>query len=122
TTTGTPIDTVNATPLSGTLDQAADDLGNLFVTGGFTGDFTSSTLVSVAQGGAVAQVASGFGFSSGVTVDVPSQRVFVLDFGIPQIDTVIRTTHLNAGGRGKKECHVETWGSPNDFKQKGTVR
>jgi hypothetical protein len=119
TVAGAPLGTVNMSPLSGALDQATDVAGNVYVTGGFTGGFTSSTLVFVAQGGAVDEVASGFGFSSGVTVDVPSQRILVLDFGQPFIDTLLRVDWLTAGGNGKSECQIETWGTLQDVSGSG---
>jgi hypothetical protein len=112
---GAPLGTINATPLSGALDQASDAAGNMYVTGGFTQDFSSSTLVHVVQAGAVEEVASGFGFSSGVTIDRPSQEILVLDFGVPRIDTLVDVLYLTAGGHGKNECQVEAWGSPYDL-------
>jgi hypothetical protein len=119
---GAPLGTINNVALSGALDQATDASGNVFVTGGITGDFTSSTLVFIAQAGAVDEVASGFGFSSGITVDVPSQRILVLDFGKSSIDTLLRIDGLTTGGNGKNECQIETWGTPYDLSRVRTPR
>ncbi len=120
--TGTPAGTVNGTPLSGALDQAADASGNLDVTGGFTPDFSSSTLVHVVQAGAVEPFASGFGFSSGVTIDGPSQEILALDFGLTHIDTIVNVLFLTPGGHGKTDCDVEAWGSPYDRTRSGSPR
>lgn len=119
---GMALGTVNATPLSGALDQASNVYGNLYVTGGFTQNFSSSTLVSVVQAGAVAEIASGFGFTTGVAIDGPSQEIMVLDFGTTHVDTIVDVTVLTAGGRGKTDCEVEEWGSPFDFSRSGSPR
>lgn len=122
-TAGAPLGPINATPISGALDQATDVGGNIFLTGGFTDDFASSTLTWVAQAGAVTEIARGFGFSSGVAVDAPSQRVLVLDFGQTHIDTVLPIPYLTPGKFfGKRECHVEQWGSPYDIQKTGVPR
>lgn len=111
---GAPLGPINATPISGALDQATDEAGNLYVTGGFTDDFSSSTLAYVVQAGAVDEIATGFGFSSGVAVDGPSQRILVLDFGLPRIDTIVSVSQLTPGSYGKRECNLETWGGNFD--------
>jgi hypothetical protein len=109
--------------LSGAIDQAVDQSGNLYVTGGFTDDFTSSTLTFVTGVGGAFEAASGFGFSSGVTIDGPSQQVLVLDFGAPYIDALLPIAYLTPGRfSGARECHVEEWGSPFDFSSKGLPR
>ncbi|MCC6764566.1 MAG: hypothetical protein IT293_07875 [Deltaproteobacteria bacterium] len=99
-----------ATGLSGSYDQAVDADGDLLLTGGFTGDFSSSTVIAIAPNGAVDEIASGFGFSSGLTIDGPSRQVMVLDFGTTRIDTLTPVDALTPGGGGSKECHVETFG------------
>jgi len=99
-----------ATGLSGTYDQAVDSNGNLLVTGGFTNDFVSSTVISIAPGGAIDEIASGFGFSSGMTIDGPSRQVMILDFGTTRIDTLTPVDALTPGGGGSKECQVEAFG------------
>lgn len=103
-----------ATGLSGAYDQAVDADGNLLVTGGFTNDFSSSTVVRIAPGGGVDEIASGFGFSSGLTIDGPSRQVMVLDFGTTHIDTLTPVDALTPGGTGSKECHVEAFGGAPD--------
>lgn len=103
-----------ATGLSGSYDQAVDADGNLLVTGGFTNDFASSTVVAIAPNGAVDTIASGFGFSSGLTIDGPSRQVMVLDFGTTRIDTLTPVDALTPGGAGSKECHVEAFGGAPD--------
>lgn len=108
-----------ATGLSGTYDQQLDSNGNLLVTGGFTPDFTSSTVISIAPNGAVDEIASGFGFSSGLTIDGPSRQVMVLDFGTTRIDTLTPVDALTHGGSGSKECQVETFGGAPDRSSSG---
>ena len=119
---GASLGPINGTPISGALDQATDRGGNLFVTGGFTNDFASSTLTWVVQAGAVTEVARGFGFSSGIAVDGPSQRVLVLDFGLPRIDTVVFVPYLTPGSYGTRECRLETWGGSYDVGGNGKPR
>ncbi len=120
---GAPLGTVNQSPIGGALDQAVDAAGNLFVTGGFTDDFSSSTLTSVVQAGGVEQVASGFGFSSGIAIDGPSQRILVLDFGQTHVDTLLPVLWLTPGKFfGRRECHLEEWGSPYDVSRNGKPR
>ncbi len=118
---GAPLGTVNQTPLSGAHDQAADASGNVYVTGGMTQDTSSSTLVLVVQAGAVEQIASGFGLSTGVAVDGPSQEILVLDAGVPRIDRIIDVLRLTPGGPGRRECNVEEWGSPYDLARSGRI-
>lgn len=108
-----------ATGLSGTYDQHLDSSGNLLVTGGFTNDFSSSTVISIAPNGDVDQIASGFGFSSGLTIDGPSRQVLVLDFGTTRIDTLTPVDALTPGGFGSKECQVETFGGAPDRSSSG---
>lgn len=118
---GAPLGTL-ATGLSGALDQAIEIRGNLLVTGGFTGDFSSSTVVLVNTLGGVFEAASGFGFSSGIGIDEPSQQVLVLDFGLPSIDTLLPVNRMTPGAYGAKECHVEEWGTPYETSKSGKVR
>jgi hypothetical protein len=105
--------------LSGTYDQSVDADGHLLLTGGFTGDFSSSTVVRIAPGGAVAEIASGFGFSSGIDIDGPSQQALVLDFGTSRIDTLTPVAALTPGGRSRRDCQVEVWGGAFDRKGNG---
>lgn len=99
-----------AVGLSGSYDQAVDALGNVLLTGGFTDDFSSSTVVAIAPDGTVDEIASGFGFSSGLAIDGPSRQVMVLDFGTAYIDTLTPVDALTPGGRGAKECQLELFG------------
>ncbi len=102
-----------ATGLSGSYDQALEASGNLLVTGGFTPSF-SGTVISIAPNGAIDQIAEGYGFSSGITIDGPSRQVMVLDFGTTRIDTLTPVDGLTPGGAGSKECHVEAFGGAPD--------
>jgi hypothetical protein len=115
---GTPLGAL-ASGLSGSFDHVLDDAGHLLVSGGFTGDFSSSTVVRIAPSGAVAQIASGFGFTGALAVDGPSGQVAVLDFGVAAIDTLTPVDHLTAGGRAKKDCQVEWWGGVADLNRRG---
>ncbi len=99
-----------ASGLGGSYDQAVDADGSLLLTGGFTDDFSSSTVIAIAPDGAIDEIASGFGFSSGLTIDGPSRQVMVLDFGTTRIDTLTPVAALTPGGGGSKECHVESFG------------
>lgn len=108
-----------ATGLSGTYDQQLDSDGNLLVTGGFTNDFMSSTVISIAPGGAIDEIASGFGFSSGLTIDGPSRQVMILDFGTTRIDTLTPVDALTNGGSGSKECQVEAFGGAPERSSSG---
>jgi hypothetical protein len=120
TPTGTPLTNMNGGPLSGALDHASSYGGNIIVTGGFTDDFMSSTLVQVVQAGAVDEIASGWGFSSGVAYDHPSGRALVLDFGADYVDTILNVLFMTPGGKKKQECEVEQWGGRFD-PSKGTA-
>jgi hypothetical protein len=122
TTTGVPLGTMNAGPLSGALDHASTYGGNVIVTGGFTDDFSSSTLRLVAQGGSVEPVASGWGFSSGVAYDHPSARALVLDFGADHVDTILNIGFMTPGGKKKQECLLEQWGSPYSLSKGSTFK
>jgi hypothetical protein len=110
---------MNGSPISGALDQASSYGGNVIVTGGFTNDFSSSTLVQVVQAGSVDQIASGFGFSSGVAYDSPAGRSLVLDFGADHVDTILDVRTMTPGTSRKQECEVEQWGGPFDPAKSG---
>ena len=118
---GSPLGTL-ATGLSGAFDQAADGAGRLLVSGGFTPDFSSSTIVRIETDGAAAEVASGFTFSSGVDLDGPSGQLAVVDFGADRIHTLTPVERLTPGGRGKRDCAVELWGQAPDLSAKGKAR
>jgi hypothetical protein len=75
--------------LSGTFGVDFDPLrAAALVTGGFTPDFSSSTLAAIAPGGAVSERAHGFGFSGGVFHDVVRDEALVLDFGVSEVSVV----------------------------------
>jgi hypothetical protein len=118
---GAPLGTMNQTPISGALDQASSYGGNVIVTGGFTNDFMSSTLVQVVQAGGVEEIASGFGFSSGVDYDRTSGRALVLDFGADYVDTILNILFMTPGGKRKQECEVEQWGTIYDQTKSGRI-
>jgi len=115
---GAPLGTL-AGGLSGALDQERIPTGDLLVTGGFTGDFSSSTVVRVTPGGAASQLASGFGFSSGIAVDGPSQQVLVLDFGATHVDTLTPIDGITPGGFGTRDCDLEAWGGAPERSKAG---
>src|SRR5207247_9776085 len=55
---GTPLGTL-ARGLSGAYDQVVDNEGNVLVSGGFTSDFSSSTVIPVASDGSITERARG---------------------------------------------------------------
>jgi hypothetical protein len=111
-----------ASGLSGAYDSALDGAGNLLVTGGFTDDFSSSTIVSITPSGTVSELASGFVFSTGLDIDAPTGEILVLDIGASHLDTLTPVDGLTPGGRGRKECQVEMWGGAPDRSKKGTPK
>ena len=119
--TGAPLGTL-AAGLSGAYDSALDAAGNVLVTGGFTDDFSSSNLVRIDSAGNVQQIASGFGFSTGLDVDAVTGQILVLDFGASHLDTLTPITNLTPGGKGRKECQVEMWGGAPDRNKKGAPK
>jgi hypothetical protein len=100
--------------LSGVYDLALDAAGNLLVTGGNTGVFTDSTIVSITPTGTVTQFASGFGFTSGIKIDASTQQILVLDFGATHVDTLTPIDGMTPGGLGAKDCDLEAWGNGPD--------
>jgi hypothetical protein len=82
--------------LSGTFgvdyDGTRDDA---LVTGGFTPDFSSSTLVAVDAAGVAAPRATGFGFSAGLFFDPAREETLVLDFGASEVTVVCRDSDTN---------------------------
>lgn len=105
--------------LTGAYDQATTAGGNLLLTGGFTGDFSSSNVLGVSPTGVATQIASGFGFSSGIAIDPQSQQALVLDFGTSHIDTLTPVAALTPGGTSKRECQAEAWGGAFDTAASG---
>jgi len=90
--------------LSGAYALAVDGGGNVLVTGGFTGDFSSSTVLAVSAGGAATERAHGFGFSSEIFYDAPRGAALVLDFGVTEI------TAICADADGDAVCDADVLG------------
>src|SRR5262245_3203198 len=86
---GTPLGTVKG-GLSGALAEVVDNDGNVLVSGGFTGDFSSSTVIAIAPDGTVSERAHGFGFSGEMFFDASRDELLVLDFGVTHIDAICR--------------------------------
>jgi hypothetical protein len=84
---GVPAGTL-ASGLSGSFAVALDGGGNVLVTGGFTNDFSSSTLVAFNSGGSPTEWAHGFSFSSDVFYDKARGEALVLDFGATAVAVV----------------------------------
>jgi hypothetical protein len=74
--------------LSGAYALAVDGGGNVLVSGGFTGDFSSSTILAVSAGGVATERAHGLGFSSEIFYDAPRGAALVLDFGVTEIAAI----------------------------------
>jgi hypothetical protein len=109
---GTLVHTL-ASGLSGAFDQAFDRDGNLLVSGGFTGDFSSSTIVSIDPTGTVSEFAHGFSFSGGLTVDSLSGRVYALDAGSSAVTTFTPIAALIPGGGVRStDCFAEFSDAP----------
>jgi len=97
-----------ASGLSGAFDQAFDRDGSLLVSGGFTGDFSSSTIVSIDPTGTVSEFAHGFAFSTGLTVDPVGGRVYALDSGSNTVTTFTPiATLIPGGGMKASDCFAE---------------
>jgi len=111
-----------ASGLSGAYDDAVDGKDNVILSGGFTDDFSSSTLVSITPTGTVSLVASGFAFSTGLDIDAPSGEVLVIDSGASHIDTLTPVDGMTPGGRGRRECQVEMWGGAPERSKNGTPK
>jgi hypothetical protein len=80
---GTPL----ATGLSGSYGVAVAG-PSVLVTGGFTNDFSSSTLVGFDAGGTPTEWAHGFSFSGDVFWDASRGTALVLDFGATAVAAV----------------------------------
>lgn len=105
--------------LSGMYDQAVASTGDLLVTGGYTEDFSSSNILLVTPTGAATSIATGFGFSSGIAIDGPSQQVLALDFGAAYVDTLTPVGALTPGGNSSRDCQVESWGGSFETARNG---
>jgi hypothetical protein len=101
---GAPLGPV-AGGLSGAFGVDVDAAGDVLVTGGFTDDFSSSTLVGIAGGVASAR-ATGFGFSAGLGYDAPRDAALVLDFGVSEIAAICRDA--DADGLCDADCAAPT--------------
>lgn len=111
-----------ATGLSGLFEQEFDAGGRLIATGGFTPDFSSSTVARLDGVNPPESVETGYVFTSGMDIDGPSGQIAVVDFGAPQIDTLTPIEQLTPGGKGKKECQTELWGQDPDRSKSGRPR
>lgn len=88
TTAGAPLGTL-AGGLSGAFGVDVDPLrAGVLVTGGFTPDFSSSTLAVIHADGSVGERARGFGFSGGTFHDLVRDETLVLDFGVDAVTVV----------------------------------
>lgn len=76
--------------LSGAFGVAFDDEGNVLVSGGFTGDFSSSTLEAIDAGGGTTERAHGFAFSSDVYFEAARGTALVLDFDLAGVVAICR--------------------------------
>lgn len=100
---GAPLGTVVG-GLSGCYAIAVDNDGSLLVSGGFAPDFSSSTVLAVAPGGAQSERASGFAFSSELFHDPARDETLVLDFGVNEITTICRDSDLDGGCDADQSC------------------
>jgi hypothetical protein len=82
--------------LSGAYAVALDGAGNVLVTGGFTNDFASSTLIAVNGLGQVTERARGFQFTGEVFYDAPRGAALVLDFGATAVTAVCADADADA--------------------------
>jgi hypothetical protein len=93
---GTALGTL-AGGLSGAFGVDFDPLRSAaLVTGGFTSDFSSSTLVAIADDGSASERAHGFGFSGGVFHDLVRDETLVLDFGVNAVTVVCADVDADA--------------------------
>ncbi|MFN8545126.1 MAG: hypothetical protein U0807_13105 [Candidatus Binatia bacterium] len=81
-----------ATGLSGIYAMVRETDGTMLVSGGFTGDFSSSTIVAVDPAPPYARTerAHGFGFSSEMFHDADRDETLVLDYGATAIVALCR--------------------------------
>ncbi len=86
---GTPLGTL-VSGLSGAYDHVLDNDGNVLVSGGFTPDFSSSTVIAVASDGTITERAHGFSFSTEMFFDTTRDEVLVLDTGVSEITAICR--------------------------------
>src|SRR5262249_50293175 len=81
-----------ASGLSGIYAIVLDGTGEALLSGGFTSDFSSSTVVAVdlAPPHDLHERAHGFGFSSDMFQDADRDETLVLDFGVSTITAICR--------------------------------
>lgn len=103
TSAGVFVDTLVA-GLSGTYAHDRDNAGNLLVTGGFTGDFSSGTLIAVAPGGGISERARGFVFSTELFHDRLRDETLVLDAGASAIAAICRDRDGDGGCDADDPC------------------
>lgn len=102
---GVPAGTV-VDDLGGNYAHVVDGDGDVLVTGGFTGDFSSSTVVAVDASGTVRERARGFGFSGELFFDPVRDETLVLDFGVSAITAICRDADGNATCDADEPCAV----------------
>jgi len=73
--------------LSGAFDVEAS-ASTVFVSGGFTEDFASSTVVAIDDVGAPSTVASGFAFTGGLGWEPLRRQLYALDFGARDVSVL----------------------------------
>src|SRR5262249_7327434 len=90
--------------LSGTYAVVVDGDGLVLVSGGFTDDFSSGTVVAVDSGGTVTERARGFGSSGEMFFDPARNETLVLDFEATQITAICRDRDQNSVCDADQEC------------------
>jgi hypothetical protein len=93
-----------ATGLSGIYADALDNDGNVLITGGYTDDFSSSTLVALAPGGVITERAHGFSFSSELFHDIARDETLVLDVDVAEIAAICRDDDGNGVCNADEPC------------------
>ncbi len=93
-----------ASSLSGNYAHAIDSDGDILITGGFTDDFSSSTVIAVAPGGGITQRAAGFAFSTELFHDTARNETLVLDVAVAQIEAICRDTDGNGACDADEAC------------------
>jgi hypothetical protein len=79
-----------ANGLSGSFGLAIDADGLVLVSGGFTPDFSSSTIVALDASGTSTERAHGFSFSSDLYFDTARDETLALDFGVSAVTAICR--------------------------------
>ena len=89
--------------LSGAFGLAIDADGLVLVSGGFTSDFSSSTIIAVDAAGTATERAHGFGFSSDLFFDAARNEVLALDFAVSAVTAVLVATDGGDRAHGEVE-------------------